>query len=144
MVGLLIYFERHQMYLGPVLVVVATAGSLLVSYVRARAQSLGFSCEGGLLARPERVLLTVVGLLLTPWTNAALLFVVLVLAVLSIFTVVQRMVIVWRQSRPPRRQGGDAEVAVSAVTAAAASEGRPSEGRPIEREVRQGPEPAGG
>src|SRR4029077_3402457 len=41
----------------------ALAGSFLVSYVRARAQSLVFTCETGLFARPERVLATVVGLI---------------------------------------------------------------------------------
>src|SRR5947209_13886238 len=42
----------------------ALAGSFLVSYVRARAQSLGFTCETGLFARPERIVGTDVGLLL--------------------------------------------------------------------------------
>src|SRR5258708_18708173 len=41
----------------------ALAGSFLVSYVRARAQSLGFTCETGLFARPERIVVTVVGLI---------------------------------------------------------------------------------
>src|ERR1700716_2549379 len=41
----------------------ALAGSFLVSYVRARAQSLGFTCETGIFARPERVVATVVGLI---------------------------------------------------------------------------------
>src|SRR5439155_76691 len=41
----------------------ALAGSFLVSYVRARAQSLGFVCKTGLFQRPERVVVTVVGLL---------------------------------------------------------------------------------
>jgi len=39
----------------------ALAGSFLVSYVRARAQSLGFICDPGLFARPERVVVTVIG-----------------------------------------------------------------------------------
>src|SRR5258708_25027213 len=43
--------------------VATLAGSFLVSYVRARAQSLGFTCETGLFARPERVVATVVGLI---------------------------------------------------------------------------------
>ena len=43
--------------------VAALAGSFLVSYVRARAQSLGFKCETGLFKRPERVVVTVVGLI---------------------------------------------------------------------------------
>src|SRR5207237_934912 len=40
----------------------ALAGSFLVSYVRARAQSLGFVCKTGLFQRPERVVVTVIGL----------------------------------------------------------------------------------
>jgi len=42
----------------------ALGGSFLVSYVRARAQSLGYRCDSGLFARPERVVLTVAALLL--------------------------------------------------------------------------------
>ena len=38
-------------------------GSFLVSYVRARAQSLGFTCDSGIFARPERVVVTVIGLI---------------------------------------------------------------------------------
>src|SRR3981189_2550191 len=41
----------------------ALAGSFLVSYVRAGAQSLGFTCDSALFARPERVVLTVIGLI---------------------------------------------------------------------------------
>src|SRR5262249_16239021 len=42
----------------------ALAGSFLVSYVRARAQSLGFKCDSGIFARPERVVVTVAGLVI--------------------------------------------------------------------------------
>src|SRR6266567_858273 len=64
--GLAAYFAANP---GPaqrwliIATVAALAGSLLVSYVRARAQSLGFTCETGLFARPERVVLTVAGLI---------------------------------------------------------------------------------
>ncbi|GAC1344984.1 MAG: CDP-alcohol phosphatidyltransferase family protein [Candidatus Dormibacteria bacterium] len=77
------------------LVIAALLGSLLVSYIRARAQSLGFACEGGFLARPERVLLILIGLVIPP-----LLFVVLlILAVGSNLTALQRIWFVWKQSR---------------------------------------------
>ena len=39
-------------------------GSVMVSYVRARAEGLGIECKMGLMQRPERVVLTVFGLLL--------------------------------------------------------------------------------
>lgn len=80
----------------PMLVIAALNGSLLVSYVRARAQSLGFVCDGGLLARPERVVLTVIGLLVA---DHLLLPVLWVLALLTNLTAVQRIWFVWRQSR---------------------------------------------
>jgi CDP-diacylglycerol--glycerol-3-phosphate 3-phosphatidyltransferase len=80
----------------PMLVIAALNGSLLVSYVRARAQSLGFVCDGGLLARPERVVLTVIGLL---FASQLLLPVLWILALLTNLTAVQRIWFVWRQSR---------------------------------------------
>src|SRR5947209_7651524 len=62
--GLLIYFLQQHDGLRPIIVLIALAGSFLVSYVRARAQSLGFTCDVGILARPERVVIIVAGLLL--------------------------------------------------------------------------------
>jgi len=137
LVGVLLYFQHHQLYLGPVLVLLTLLGSLMVSYVRARAQSLGFTCDGGLLARPERILLTVLGLLLTPFNNSGLLIVVMILAVFTNLTAVQRMLIVWRQSRAQLEPG----VEIPAPTPG------PPAGEVVRqdpREVRPGPEPAGG
>jgi len=74
---------------------VALGGSLLVSYVRARAQSLGFTCDGGLLARPERVVITVIGLVVPHLLIPAL----WVLAVLTNLTALQRIRLVWREAR---------------------------------------------
>jgi CDP-diacylglycerol--glycerol-3-phosphate 3-phosphatidyltransferase len=77
----------------------ALAGSFLVSYVRARAQSLGFTCETGLFARPERVVVTVVGLILG---GVVLYTVVFLLAILTNFTALQRIREVWLQGRAQR------------------------------------------
>ena len=77
----------------------ALAGSFLVSYVRARAQSLGFTCESGLFARPERVVVTVIGLLIGGWV---LYVVVFLLAVLTNLTALQRIREVWLQGRAQR------------------------------------------
>jgi CDP-diacylglycerol--glycerol-3-phosphate 3-phosphatidyltransferase len=49
---------------GVLLAYVAIAGSLMVSYVRARAEGLGAKGTAGFLTRPERVVITVVGLVL--------------------------------------------------------------------------------
>lgn len=143
MIGLVVYFERHQVLLGPVLVVLATAGSLLVSYVRARAQSLGFTCDGGLLARPERILLTVFGLLMTPVNPTVLLAVVGLLAIFTNFTALQRMWTVWKQSRA-QLQRADTDASTAEGSGATPPASPPAEPRLIEREVRPGPEPAGG
>lgn len=94
--ALLCYFLfRGTSRVEPLLVFSALTGSLLVSYVRARAQSLGFVCDGGLLPRPERVLLTVVGLLVP----VLLVPVLWALAILTNVTAVQRIILVWRQAR---------------------------------------------
>jgi len=77
----------------------ALAGSFLVSYVRARAQSLGFTCETGLFARPERVVVTVVGLI---FGGVVLTAVVFLLAILTNLTALQRIREVWLQGRAQR------------------------------------------
>ena len=77
----------------------ALAGSFLVSYVRARAQSLGFTCETGLFARPERVVVTVVGLVFGGVILAAVVF---LLAILTNLTALQRIREVWLQGRAQR------------------------------------------
>ena len=77
----------------------ALAGSFLVSYVRARAQSLGVVCESGLFARPERVVVTVIGLI---FGGVVLYTVVFLLAVLTNLTALQRIREVWLQGRAQR------------------------------------------
>jgi CDP-diacylglycerol--glycerol-3-phosphate 3-phosphatidyltransferase len=77
----------------------ALAGSFLVSYVRARAQSLGFTCETGLFARPERVVVTVIGLI---FGGVVLYAVVFLLAILTNLTALQRIREVWLQGRAQR------------------------------------------
>jgi CDP-diacylglycerol--glycerol-3-phosphate 3-phosphatidyltransferase len=69
----------------------------MVSYVRARAEGLGLEVKTGLMARPERVLLLVVGLIIGG--AAWLLWVIGILAVTSTYTSVQRIVVVWRTIR---------------------------------------------
>ena len=89
------FISRSGGELPAMLVIVALGGSLLVSYVRARAQSLGFTCDGGLLARPERVVITVAGLVVPLLLVPAL----WVLAVLTNLTALQRIRLVWREAR---------------------------------------------
>jgi CDP-diacylglycerol---glycerol-3-phosphate 3-phosphatidyltransferase len=100
--GILIHFLDGHDTLDSVILLIALAGSFLVSYVRARAQSLGFTCDVGILARPERVVIIVAGLILEPirvlpWS--ALTIALWILAVGTNFTAVQRVWVVWQQNR---------------------------------------------
>lgn len=70
--------------------------SLTISYIRARAESLGFECKVGLMERPERVLLLGAGLLVGG--DAWLLWVLVVLVVTTAITGMQRIFHVWRLS----------------------------------------------
>src|SRR5262245_17598615 len=96
--------------------VAALGGSFLVSYVRARAQSLGFTCETGIFARPERVVVTVIGLILG---GVVLYAVVFLLAVLTNLTALQRIREVWLQGRAQRLER-QREAAAARSTAASA------------------------
>ncbi|TMG36290.1 MAG: CDP-alcohol phosphatidyltransferase family protein [Chloroflexi bacterium] len=104
--GILVYFLAHHLTLEPILVLTALAGSFLVSYVRARAQSLGFRCEAGILARPERVVIIVAGLLLEPLPTSwsTLTIALWILAIGTNVTAVQRVWEVWRQNRAELRE----------------------------------------
>ncbi|MBN2370766.1 MAG: CDP-alcohol phosphatidyltransferase family protein [Vicinamibacteria bacterium] len=52
-------FYLHHMAAGPFWAAAAMAGSLIVSYARARGESLGVLCKGGLMQRAERMSLMV-------------------------------------------------------------------------------------
>ncbi len=62
--GICYYLVAHHYFLSSLFVFVALIGSMMVSYVRARAEGLGIECKGGLMQRPERVVLTGVAALL--------------------------------------------------------------------------------
>lgn len=61
--GLIFYFQQQNNWLYVILAYLAAAGSVLVSYVRARAQSLGHETKVGILTRMERYLVLVPGLI---------------------------------------------------------------------------------
>jgi len=65
--GLLIYFFRANHLLGVALAFLAIIGSLLVSYIRARAEGLNIQCRVGLMQRGERIVLLAVGLIWGTW-----------------------------------------------------------------------------
>lgn len=79
-----------------VLPLAVVGASNLVSYERARAESLGFTARGGLMERAERMILIGIALVFSPVMVAIL----WLLLALTLFTAVQRFVMVWRQASP--------------------------------------------
>jgi len=55
--GICYYLVAHHYLLGSLFAFIALIGSMMVSYTRARAEGLGVECKGGLMQRPERVVL---------------------------------------------------------------------------------------
>ncbi len=103
--GLLSLYNDYRLELGDVgmiyLIMLAMAGSLMVSYTRARAEALGLDCRVGLMPRAERVVLIGAASLFfgTAWQGLVLKGVILVLAILTNITAFQRIVWVYQHAR---------------------------------------------
>jgi CDP-diacylglycerol--glycerol-3-phosphate 3-phosphatidyltransferase len=89
--GLLVHYTQHGGRQESFLIYATVVGSLMVSYARARAESIGVECKRGILTRFERAVVMVIGLILDQ-----MLIALWILAVLSNFTALQRMYHVWR------------------------------------------------
>jgi CDP-diacylglycerol--glycerol-3-phosphate 3-phosphatidyltransferase len=93
--GLLIWYAPQEgASLKIVLIFAVLIGSFLVSYVRARAEGLGWQCQVGLFTRAERVIVLAIGLLINQ------IFIALCVVVVFVFiTVVQRLVYLRKQAK---------------------------------------------
>jgi CDP-diacylglycerol---glycerol-3-phosphate 3-phosphatidyltransferase len=90
--------DRHHGH-AAILPFAVLGASLLISYERAKAESLGFNAKGGLMERAERIVVLCIGLAF----NVVLVPVLWVMLGLTLLTAVQRFVKVWRQaSAPPK------------------------------------------
>ncbi|MDP6042656.1 MAG: CDP-alcohol phosphatidyltransferase family protein, partial [Candidatus Latescibacteria bacterium] len=79
----------------------ALAGSLMVSYVRARVEGLGAECKVGFMQRPERVIAIGVGGLIVPFIGAiGLQVVVWAVALLGNFTAMERVIHFRKLTKP--------------------------------------------
>jgi CDP-diacylglycerol--glycerol-3-phosphate 3-phosphatidyltransferase len=92
--GLLVYYARAERFLYVVLVAVVMAGSVMISYARARAESLIPTCKVGFLERPERIVLIIIGALMNRMAP-----VLWIIAVLSNITVIHRIVYTWHHTQ---------------------------------------------
>jgi phosphatidylglycerophosphate synthase len=95
--GLLVFYARHGRTAYVVLAAAATAGSVMVSYARARAESLIPKCKVGFMERPERVVLLILGGAFDRMAPA-----LWVIAVVSTITVIHRIVYTWQETKAGR------------------------------------------
>ncbi|HUJ40492.1 MAG TPA: CDP-alcohol phosphatidyltransferase family protein [Candidatus Acidoferrales bacterium] len=109
--GLLVYYARVNRFFYAILVGVAMAGSVMVSYARARAESLIPSCKAGFWERPERIVLLILGALGNRMAPALWL-----LAIGPNISVIQRIVHTWNEIQT----GNLVDVVPRAVAAGAA------------------------
>jgi CDP-diacylglycerol--glycerol-3-phosphate 3-phosphatidyltransferase len=82
------------------LIILAIAGSFMVSYTRARAEGVGVNCTVGLMQRPERIILLIIGSLVASIPvigQLVMKLTLLVLAVLSNVTALHRMIYVKKE-----------------------------------------------
>ena len=91
--GLIWHFLQKGDWVMIAVTYLAAAGSVLVSYVRARGQSVGYDTKAGLLSRFERYLVLVPSLILNiPWLGLG------IIAVFANITALQRILDVRRQA----------------------------------------------
>ena len=95
--GLLVYYSVSGRTPYVVLAAVATAGSVMVSYSRARAESIIPLCKVGFMERPERLVLLIIGGLFNRMGP-----VLWVIAAISTITVIHRIYYTWQETRAGR------------------------------------------
>lgn len=83
-------------------ILLALGGSLMVSYVRARAEGLGFECKIGIMQRAERVVLLALGALIHEVT---LITAIVLVAVFANVTAMQRLHYIWAMENGRKKEG---------------------------------------
>ena len=91
--GLLVYYARANRFFYVVLAALVMISCIMVSYTRARAESLIGTCKVGFMERPERLVLIIIGAMFNRMAP-----VLWVIAVISTITVIHRMYYTWQQT----------------------------------------------
>ena len=94
--GLLVFYGRADRFLYVVLSAFCMISAIMVSYTRARAESLIGSCRVGFMERPERLVLVIIGALFNRMAP-----VLWIIAVLSTITVIHRMRYTYTRTQAP-------------------------------------------
>jgi CDP-diacylglycerol--glycerol-3-phosphate 3-phosphatidyltransferase len=91
--GLLVFYARGNRFLYVVLTALVMISAIMVSYARARAESLIGTCRVGFMERPERLVLLIIGAVFNVMAP-----VLWVIAVLSTITVIHRIIYTWQRT----------------------------------------------
>ena len=94
LLGIVVLFAQMPHARGAIVAMAGLIGSMMVSYTKARAESIGVRCTVGMMERPERMICLIAGALLDQLEPA-----LWVLAVLSNLTAIQRIAFTWRATR---------------------------------------------
>ena len=92
--GIVTYFAMLKDYSAAVVTFIALCGSIMVSYTRARAESLGFESKAGMMQRPERIVFLGFGALVHPLVFKLSIWLV---AIFANYTALQRIRLAYRQ-----------------------------------------------
>ena len=131
LMGLLVYYASINRFFYIVLTAIVMAGSVLVSYSRARAENVMPKCQVGFLERPERIVLIIIGALFNRMAP-----VLWIIAVFSNITVVHRIVHTWRETRAIEL--AEASEAEKARAAAASADDDASGAQPASGDLHEG------
>lgn len=96
LVAILFYLENTWWLV--LLVFLTMVSSLMVSYIRARAEGAGIECQRGIFTRAERIIVLALGLLLSGIEHALVIALAVIVA-FSFFTAGQRLFSVWRNQK---------------------------------------------
>ena len=110
--GLLVFYARANRFFYVVLTAVVMMTSVMVSYTRARAESLISQCKVGFMERPERIVLVIIGALFNRMAP-----VLWVIAVLGNITVIHRIIYTYQQTRERDLAATSAAVPASPLAA---------------------------
>jgi soluble lytic murein transglycosylase len=94
LLGIVVLFAQMPHARGAIVAMAGLIGSMMVSYTKARAESIGVRCTVGMMERPERMICLIAGALLDLMEPA-----LWVLAILSNLTAIQRIAFTWRATR---------------------------------------------
>ena len=99
LIGGLIFVQNNNNQLSKFFLLALVSG-FLVSYIKARAESLSIACDGGIAERTERLIIILAAYALFDLgVKSAIEYGIYLLSILSVITVIQRLVIVYKESK---------------------------------------------